>query len=312
MMIKYIFISAIILLPLNVCYADGDTIIITAEVDKAFITIGDKISYTVTITHDPGIKILSTIAPPSLDEFEIRDTKEHDTFVNEDGDTVVGKKFILTTFRLGEYVFEGQSVEYSTSSGEKKVMYANNLYVTVESIAGEEGVETDIRGIKDVIPIEPSYTYLFMVIPLVLLIVISIMYLLRKMIISKGRISKSEVNVSLLPHEQAYRELEALPYAKVVHGGRIEKEYYSRISEIIKHYLSRRFNIDTIDRTTIEMVNLIKGIHISDTARYDIQTLLTMCDIVKFAKYRPQIDDILNHYNLTKEIVDKTLFVDEK
>ena len=311
MKINLFFVYSIFLIVVTNCYGVSDTITITAEVDKAFITIGDKITYTIKIIHPPEIKIVSSIEPPSVDEFELRDSKDLNSFADENGNTVRGKQFILTIFRLGEYVLEGSSVRYITSSGEEKEIYANNLYITVESIAGEEDIKEDIRGIKDVMPIEPSYLYLLFSIPFIIVVLILAVILYNKVVIAKRGGAKKEVNISLLPHEEAYRELEALPHAKVVHDGKMEKEYYSRLSEIVKHYLARRFDIDTLDRTTVELGSLIKDVLMVDTSRQDIYSLLTMCDMVKFAKFRPQINDILNHYQLTKDIIDQTRQVDE-
>ena len=43
-----------------------DDIRVKAEVDKAFLTIGDLVTYTVTVEHAPDIKILSDFPAPSL------------------------------------------------------------------------------------------------------------------------------------------------------------------------------------------------------------------------------------------------------
>ena len=52
--------------------AEEDDISVKAEVDKAFLTIGDLVTYTVTITHDPEIKILTRIPSPDTSVLEIK------------------------------------------------------------------------------------------------------------------------------------------------------------------------------------------------------------------------------------------------
>ncbi len=295
-----------ILLPFSICYAGTDNINVTAEVDKAFITIGDKVTYTVSISHDPEIKIITPVEPVSWGDFELNKKKELDEFINEEGNAVNSFKFLISIFKLGEYIIEGPLVKYRAPGGEEKEIYANDLYITVESITGEEDVKEDIKEIKDVEALKANYLY-FLLLTILLLVVFTLtLVLVKKNVLDKKNQNKQGLSKYLLPHEEALSELDALPHAKVVYDGRMEKNYYSRISEIVKKYISRSFNLDTLDQTTFEMVNLIKKTNISDQIRQDIQSILTMCDMVKFAKYRPQVSDILNHFRLTKEIIENS------
>jgi len=56
--------------------AEADDIHVKAEVDKAFLTIGDPVTYTVTIEHAPDIRILSNIPAPSSDILEIKKVED--------------------------------------------------------------------------------------------------------------------------------------------------------------------------------------------------------------------------------------------
>jgi len=77
---KKLFFFLLLLVP-SVCgrclAADADNIHVKAEVDKAFLTIGDPVTYTVTVEHAPDIQILSTIPAPSSDILEIQKGRGH-------------------------------------------------------------------------------------------------------------------------------------------------------------------------------------------------------------------------------------------
>ena len=63
---KSLFFALLILVSCGACLAaDPDNIRVKAEVDKAFLTIGDPVTYTVTVEHAPDIRILSAIPAPS-------------------------------------------------------------------------------------------------------------------------------------------------------------------------------------------------------------------------------------------------------
>ena len=54
----------------------SDDIRVKAEVDKAFLTIGDPVTYTVTVEHAPDIQILSSIPAPSSNILEIKKVED--------------------------------------------------------------------------------------------------------------------------------------------------------------------------------------------------------------------------------------------
>ena len=62
------------------CLPAGSAGIVKAEVNKAFLTIGDPVTYTVTVEHSPDIRILSSIPAPSSDFLEIKKVED---IVNE-------------------------------------------------------------------------------------------------------------------------------------------------------------------------------------------------------------------------------------
>ena len=90
--------------------ADVDDIRVKAEVDKAFLTIGDPVTYTVTVEHSPDIQILSSIPAPSSDILEIK--KVEDIQKKQKKEVVTGRKFILTCYRLGEFILDPVTIKY--------------------------------------------------------------------------------------------------------------------------------------------------------------------------------------------------------
>ncbi|MFC1620854.1 hypothetical protein ACFL2G_00985 [Candidatus Omnitrophota bacterium] len=157
----------------------------------------------------------------------------------------------------------------------------------------------DIRPLKGPVDIAGG----LQIWPLIILIALIIASALIFIYLKKKRKTKEEVFVSPRPPEEiAMEALRALLEMKLIEKGLI-KEYYIRLSDIIRTYIEARFKIFALDRTTWELYQemRIKKIERKETDR--IRDFLEDCDIVKFAKYIPSRKEIQDAYLKAEEIV---------
>ena len=97
-------------------------------------------------------------------------------------------------------------------------------------------------------------------------------------------------------------ELKSLAEMNLIEKGMI-KEYYIKLSDIIRCYIERKYGILAIDRTTYELyqemrIKKIERLHI-DT----IRDFLEDCDLVKFAKYIPGQKEAQGAYQKVEYII---------
>jgi hypothetical protein len=106
--------------------------------------------------------------------------------------------------------------------------------------------------------------------------------------------------------EKAYQQLEALRQENLLDKGLL-KEFFTRVSDITRHYMENRFNIRAPHMSTEEFLYYL-GIsgHLSETQKTALKEFLNSCDMVKFAKYAPTIKEALNNFDLAKRLVDDT------
>ncbi|MBU1862586.1 MAG: hypothetical protein KKH94_02845 [Candidatus Omnitrophica bacterium] len=284
---------------------NDDYISVDAGIDKAFIAVGDKINYVVTLRYSPTIKILSDIASPQLETIvEISDVKEFPLQTNEKGDTTLYKQFVFVIFQPGEYKIEGQRIKYIDKNRVKKTIQVNPVYVVVKSVIGADDTSEDIKMVKEVVSIEANYTVVFIVGALLLMgLVVFCSILLRKYYSKSGTLTKEEVVLPL--NEETYKALDVLRDSTLVAEGKI-KEYYFRLVMITKNYLARLYDVPMIDKTTSECIKFLKKIAIDDNVQKTVRDFMVSCDIVKFAKYRPPTNEIMNSYLIAKTIVGNT------
>ena len=121
------------------------------------------------------------------------------------------------------------------------------------------------------------------------------------------KMKKGERILPLRPvHEIAYEALDALKKKELPGKGRFD-DYYFELSGTIRKYLEDRFGYRTPEMTTEE---LLMGINHSKDFSPDQKSLLSgffmHCDLVKFAKYRPSLEEIDWSFKAGREIIDQT------
>jgi len=151
--------------------------------------------------------------------------------------------------------------------------------------------DTSATKIKDIKPPfeEPfnwrwyiSYVYTFIGV----LVAIIILYLIRKYY-QKKRVLVEEPSKPLIPpHVTALDALERIKEEAVWKNGQL-KLYYSEISDTIRLYIEGRYAINALECTTDEIMLLFRSQVIDTVSLEKLKQLLTLSDLVKFAKLSP-------------------------
>lgn len=277
---------------------DEPSISVTAEVDRAFITIGDPVEYTVTLRHDPSLEILSEIPSPDADVFKI---KKIDEFKREDGGMKVrGRKFTLTTYRLGEFILNPVQIQYRAKGEVPKQIETNRIYLTVKSVAqGEE--KTDIRDIKSVLSMPRRILgFILLILALALIPVAFLAY--RNL--RKPSLAAPSSETVLTPEEEALFRLSQLFESDLLRRGKV-KEYYLLFSEILRRYFERRYQFLAVESTTHEILRTMRQMELSRPLVEKVAEVLEAADLAKFAKWKPEPAQVIQFNQKAKQIVEE-------
>jgi hypothetical protein len=285
--------------------ADTDDIHVKAEVDKAFLTIGDPVTYTVTIEHAPDIRILSNIPAPSSEILEIK--KIEDIHKKQKKKIIDGRKFILTTYRLGEFVLDPVAIKYQKDGGPEKTIQTNKIYLTVKSVAGGDAQE-DIRDVKSVVPYKLRLGKILWTLLALALLVAG--YFLYQTLRKKKNVFQPGPP-PLTPEEEALLHLGELFESDLLKRGLV-KMYYLRLSEVLRIYFEKRYKILAVELTTAETLRALKPQHLETDLYQKIQYVLEASDLAKFAKWIPTAPEILQINKKSEEIIKESVPVLEK
>jgi len=87
-------------------------------------------------------------------------------------------------------------------------------------------------------------------------------------------------------HQIALDALDELKKQKLWQQGRV-KEYHTNLTDIVREYIEKRFNILAIEMTTFEIINSFRGVKLEKGIKEDLLNILELADLVKFAKANP-------------------------
>ena len=160
-----------------------------------------------------------------------------------------------------------------------------------------------LRGIKPPVEFPANYFLFFFIIFLAL--VLGGFFLFRYFYFKKRNEPQAPVVVRP-PYIIAYERLENLRFKDFPREGKIQ-EYYVELSDIVRRYLEGEFLIKAPEMTTEEFLRELKQApSLVASQKSLLREFLDSCDMVKFAKYGPKIDEIENSFLLAKKLIDQT------
>lgn len=272
---------------------------VKAEVNRASITIGDPVEYTVTIKRGPEVQILSQIPAPDAGILKIR--KVQDINSKEGKKVIEGRNYTLTTFKLGDFILDPVSIQYRVGGGEPQTLTTDPIYISVKSVA-EGDPKNDIRGIKMILNL-PATVVAALSVGFFIALAVLAFFIYRRLRKKTG--PDDEAKSALSAEDEAFFNLNQLFDSDLIRRNKI-KEYYLRLSEILRAYFERRYGILAVEYTTDEILKALKEKEIAAELRIKIQEVLEAADLAKFAKWQPQPAEIVQINQKSKQIVDQS------
>lgn len=290
--------------------AANSKVALEAKVNKNKIKIGDLIQYSIVVTRDEKVNIEMPNLGANLGAFEIHDYDDPDP-VKQNGEIVQRREYIISTYDIGDYEIPPVTVRFSVGEDSLwKELTTEKIKITVASVKPSEA--GDIRDIKPPLEIERDWMRIirFAAAGLIIVIIGILIFLyIKRRKEGKSLIPRRE-KPKRPPHEIALDELNQLLQEQLLKKGEI-KQFYIRISEIIRYYIEGRFFIIAIEMTTMQLIDTMKQAEIEDEDVQLVEDFLMQCDLVKFAKYIPTPGEIQKVIDQAYEIVNKTKIIIE-
>ncbi len=288
--------------------APGGLVLLESKVDKAEVTIGDPIHYSITAAMQKGVALSMPQLGSNLGEFDILDYQVTGP-TEKEGRTVQTITYTIAVYDTGVYHIPPVEIRYKTPGGAEKTISAEGIEIKVKVLAPEKAA--DIKDIKEPLEMERNWAPYRKALPwvaasLLLLALLAFWVIWRKKRASGG----GDNRLPLLPaHEVAIAELKKI--GETLLANNQIREFYFQLSEIMRQYFSRRYRINALEATTEELIQDLKVQPVPSRSRDLIPDFLNGCDLVKFAKYVPQRKETETLYQMAFQIVDNTRVTDQ-
>jgi len=287
-------------LPDTVQSAPGITI--ETAVDRSEVYIGDLIQYRLTITHDSAI----TLTPPpigaNLGGFDVKDYEADDLTYLNDGRVKLESRFVLSTFTTGDYIIPPIPIEFFTDDSVRKILISEPVPIKVKSLIAEGADTSDIRGVKGPVSFDSGLSLWYYLAGVVVIAGGLLGFVLWR----RHRRRQDEALIDTRkPWEIAFENLARLDEDNLAAAGEF-KQYYVRLTEIVRDFFGRVCHFSALDMTTEEFLGRIIDEDIEEEMFTRLKGFLNHADLIKFAKYVPEIERVTSDFDEAREMVDRT------
>ncbi|WP_454986855.1 hypothetical protein [Capnocytophaga bilenii] len=277
---------------------------VKVETNTKNIKIGEQIHYKISVENSNGNVVIfpegQTFMP--LEMVKARDT---DTIRNGISYTLI-KEYYLTQFDEGKYTIPRQRVRISD-----KDYYLDSLQIEVHTVAIDTLKQPlyEIKPITNVANPTSSMAWLWWL--LAALAIIALLFLSYFFVFRRKKLSPEEKRKKLLPFDRAIQDLKELQNSKYLIESK-HKEYYTRLTDIVKEYLEDEVHILAKESTTDELltkINLLQSegkLNLSQETILNLKRVLQNADLVKFAKSKPSDNNAEYDRETIENVVIKT------
>lgn len=286
---------------------------VKARLDSVNLMMGSLTTLSLEVVQDkgkPGGFPMFRGADPSLgyvgicgDSIELRTSFKVDTVELGSGRIQLNYKVPLQPFDSGlfhlpEFVYVSES---DSARSNALTLNVTAMKVTADDpIAGFAPV-AEPAG-KKFLDFVPDWLADFWWVLVILLLAIALGIWALRRYKKEGTIIRKKPEPT--PYEVAMRDLRELKTKNLWEQG-MEKEYFTRLTDILRTYLDRRFGINAMEMTSREIINRLYDSDVKDKRDY-VRQILNVADFVKFAKVRPLPADNIAAYDNAVRFVEET------
>jgi len=273
---KILYILTLVVLSLNLSAQESE---VQFTPDSIKFLIGEQINVLLQAKAPKDSVIEWPLITDTIGKLEIVSRSKIDTLFKDDYQ-IISQNYKLTQFDSGSYMLKPVRFKIGNT-----VMYTKPKMLAVTTVVVDTTKQKmyDIKG-----NIEVGYTFMEILPYILLLVLFFILIYLGYRYWKKLKPKEKKIIVPKIPpFDVAMENLKKLDEARLLKEGNI-KEYYVRLTDILRRYIEDELKIPAMESTTREIMAKIKHKNISKETKSNIKELLKESDFVKFAKFEPE------------------------
>ena len=290
---KYIVIFILLILAV-VSHAQVQ---VTASVDSTKILIGGRSHYFITVYAPKGTKISFpefNNKKEIVSDVEVLSAKSDTADAN--GKVRIRRIYTITAWDAKRYTIPAQKVIVGGTTKTTGNVALDVQAVPIDTVKSTPMPPDDIQKV----PFSwGEWVPVILVIVLALILICIIFYLYRILCHKKnGRTPKNTRVLSY--YEQAKHDLSEIAANKMLYAE--QKAYYTDVTNVLRKYISQRYNINALEMTSHEILESMKDV--CDVS--ELKVVFNTADLVKFAKYSTDANDMTYYLDSIVHFIDST------
>ena len=278
-------------------------IVVSASIDSTMLMIGDQTAMHLSVTQEANERVEMPVFGETLqDGIEIVDRSAVDTTTLPDGRLQLSQELMLTSFKDSLFAVAPIAVVSGGDTFRTEPMALNVI----------QPFEVDSSlAITDIKDIEKAPIYWWGILRWVLLALAVIGLFVgayygvlwyRKHFLKEEEVIEPEL---LRPADEvALEKLDEIKAQKIWKDGKV-KEYQTELTDVVREYIGRRFDVQSTEKTSDETLRAMKPL-IDKELFAKLSKMLQLADLVKFAKWHTTPDENEQALSTAYEFVKET------
>ncbi len=278
------------------------------EAGQVQVRLSDAIQLTFSVSGSPTLEVAPLTEPTPSKDWEVL-RKETPQRLLEGDQARWQQVFVLTPLKPGQLTLPLTALRYrdTTRVGAWKEVIWQVIPVNVVT----EITQVDLSELRGITGTEgpPSlgqrfgYGWIGVVCGIVFLLGLAGIWGLR-------HVRRNEP--TLRADQWALRDLGQLPIPGAGSDFEVER-FHTAISAIIRKYLMQRFQLPALEQTTVEFFEALRHSPLlKDDQQDTLREFLERCDLVKFARVRPAIQQCADTVAMAQHFVEQTAYRDQE
>ncbi len=299
-----------IFLLLNASFAMAQGVSVSASMDSLILLVGEQTQMTLEVAQPADAVVnFPLIEDTVVSGLEVVERLPLDTQVQADNSLIVRQCYLLTAFDSALFYIDGLPFVYGDDTLRSDAMALKVLSVPVD---------TAQHAIADIKPIyDPPFDWpLFWRITLTVLAVIAVAVIAffafrywQKHRKTAGDEAPAEPQ-DLRPADViALERLDQIKDEKIWQQGR-SKEFHTQLTDVLRDYIVRRYGVEAVESTSTEILNELQPEFKKDKETLAVlKAIFALADLVKFAKYKPIMNEDERALSQAYQFVNDTKLV---
>ncbi len=272
--------------------------------DANKLLVGDQARVFLSAQCDPArSRIQWPQIPDSFGKLEVVEKGRIDT-VRKGSLAIYTQRLLVSGWDSGEYLIPPFQLGVTPANGAAYTIQTEGQRFEISTVPVD--TTKPFKPIKGIMQVEASWLdYVWWIVGAGLLLLALIGYIIYRKTRKKPVIAAPPPPAEPV-HERALRLLTALEAEQLWQRGDV-KDYYVRLTDILRVYIEERFSVPAMERTTDELTSAANShIELAFHAQ-KLHGILATADMAKFARAQPSPTEHISTMQAAKEIVMATV-----